>query len=141
VWFNAVLRGDSSHVRVGAETNVQDCAVLHPDLGFPCLVGAACSIGHSAVVHGCTVGRGCLIGMGAVVLSGAVIGDESIVAAGALIPERRTYPARSLLVGSPARRIRELSDEDVERLILPGVRHYIAFAVVYADLNEGHSSA
>jgi carbonic anhydrase/acetyltransferase-like protein (isoleucine patch superfamily) len=131
VWFNAVLRGDSDTVRLGAESNVQDGAVLHTDPGSPCLVGARCTIGHAAVVHGCTIGDGCLIGMGSVVLSGATIGDESIVAAGALIPEGRRYPARSLLVGSPARVLRQLSDEDVERLIAPGVRHYVEFAEVY----------
>lgn len=131
VWFNAVIRGDSSSVRVGANTNVQDAAVLHTDQGSPCVVGEDCTIGHGAVVHGCRIGRGCLIGMGAVVLSGAEIGDESIVAAGALIPEGRSYPPRSLLVGSPARRLRDLTDEEVERLIRPGVQHYLEFAEEY----------
>jgi carbonic anhydrase/acetyltransferase-like protein (isoleucine patch superfamily) len=131
VWFNAVIRGDSSPVRIGARTNVQDGAVLHTDDGSPCLVGEGCTIGHNAIVHGCTIGPGCLIGMGAVVLSRAVIGDESVVAAGALIPEGRSYPARSLLVGSPARRLRDLTDEDVERIIKPGVGHYLRFAGEY----------
>ena len=131
VWFNAVIRGDSSPVRIGARTNVQDGAALHTDHGSPCLVGDDSTIGHNAVVHGCTIGHSCLIGMGAIVLSGAVIGEESIVAAGALIPEGRSYPARSLLVGSPARRLRELTDEDVERLIKPGVGHYLRFAEEY----------
>jgi carbonic anhydrase/acetyltransferase-like protein (isoleucine patch superfamily) len=136
VWFNAVIRGDSSYVRIGARTNVQDGAALHTDRDSPCLVGEDSTIGHNAVVHGCTIGRGCLIGMGAVVLSGALIGDESIVAAGALIPEGRSYPARSLLVGSPSRRIRDLGDEDVERLIKPGVGHYLRFAEIYAELDD-----
>jgi carbonic anhydrase/acetyltransferase-like protein (isoleucine patch superfamily) len=131
VWFNAVLRGDSDAVRLGAESNVQDGAVLHTDTGSPCLVGERCTIGHAAVVHGCTIGDGCLIGMGSVVLSGAVIGDQSIVAAGALIAEGRRYPARSLLVGSPARVLRQVTDEDVERLIVPGVRHYVEFGEMY----------
>jgi carbonic anhydrase/acetyltransferase-like protein (isoleucine patch superfamily) len=131
VWFNAVIRGDSSYVRIGADTNVQDGAALHTDLGIPCIVGDECSIGHNATVHGCTIGRGCLIGMGSVVMSGAVIGDESIVAAGALIPEGRSYPARSLLVGNPARRLRDLTDEDVERLIKPGVQNYLMFSGEY----------
>jgi carbonic anhydrase/acetyltransferase-like protein (isoleucine patch superfamily) len=132
IWFNAVLRGDSDVVRVGEETNVQDGSVLHTDEGFPCIVGARCTIGHAAVVHGCTIGDGCLIGMGSVVLSGASIGEESIVAAGALIAEGRSYPARSLLVGSPARPLRSLTDDDVERLIRPGVQHYVDFALTYA---------
>ena len=131
VWFNAVLRGDSDAVRVGAGTNVQDGAVLHTDEGSPCVVGEDCTIGHRAVVHGCTIERGCLIGMGAIVLSGAVIGEESIVAAGGLVPEGRTYPRRSLLVGSPVRLLRTLTDEDVESLIRPGVRDYLGYAADY----------
>src|SRR2546430_3966046 len=121
VWFNAVLRGDSDRVIVGARTNVQDLAVLHTDPGGPCLVGEDCTIGHGAIVHACRVGRGSLVGMGAIVQSGAEIGEESLVAAGALVPEGRTYRARSLLVGSPARLLRELTDDDVERLIRRGV--------------------
>jgi carbonic anhydrase/acetyltransferase-like protein (isoleucine patch superfamily) len=131
VWFNAVIRGDSSPVRIGARTNVQDGAALHTDQGSPCMVGDDSTIGHNAFVHGCTIGRSCLIGMGAIVLSGAVIAEESIVAAGALIPEGRSYPPRSLLVGNPARRLRELTDQDVERLIKPGVGHYLRFADEY----------
>jgi carbonic anhydrase/acetyltransferase-like protein (isoleucine patch superfamily) len=136
VWFNAVLRGDSDRVRVGAESNVQDGAVLHTDAGKPCLVGARCTVGHNAVVHGCTIGDGCLVGMGAIVLSGAVVGDSSLVAAGALVPQEKEFPPRSLIVGSPARRIRELSDDDIERLIAPGVRHYLAYVELYRKLVE-----
>lgn len=132
VWFNAVLRGDSDRVDVGARTNVQDGAALHTDAGEPCVVGEDCTIGHNAVVHGCRIGRGSLVGMGAVVLSGAEIGEESLVAAGALVPEGRSYPRRSLVVGAPARRLRELSDDDVARLIRPGVEHYLAYARIYA---------
>ena len=131
VWFGAVLRGDSDRVRVGARTNVQDGAVLHTDPGVPCEVGEDCTIGHGAVVHGCRIGNSCLIGMGAVVLSGAVIGDESLVAAGALVPEGKEFPARSLLLGSPVRRLRELTEEDVERLIRPGARNYLRYVDGY----------
>jgi carbonic anhydrase/acetyltransferase-like protein (isoleucine patch superfamily) len=131
VWFNAVVRGDSAAVHIGAETNVQDGAVLHTDAGRPCVVEDRCTIGHRAIVHGCHVGRGSLIGMGAVVLSGVDLGEESLVAAGALVPEGRRYPPRSLLVGSPVRVLRTLSDEDVERLIRPGVENYIRNALAY----------
>ena len=131
VWFNAVLRGDSAAVRLGAGSNVQDGAVLHTDGGLPCLIGQRCTIGHAAVVHGCTVEDDCLIGMGAIVLSGATIGTQSIVAAGALVGEGRTYLARSLVMGSPARVVRRVTDDDVERLLLPGVEHYLAFAETY----------
>jgi carbonic anhydrase/acetyltransferase-like protein (isoleucine patch superfamily) len=128
VWFNAVLRGDSDRISVGARTNVQDGAVLHTDPGRPCLVGEDCTVGHLAVVHACTVGRGSLIGMGAVVLSGAVLGEESLVSAGALVPQGRTFPPRSLLIGSPVRRVRTLTDEEVEHLIRQGVRNYLRYA-------------
>jgi len=131
VWWGAVLRGDSDRVVIGARTNVQDGAVLHTDAGNPCIVGEDCTIGHNAIVHGCRIGPGSLIGMGAIVLSASEIGEESLVAAGALVPEGRRHKPRSLLVGSPARFIRELSDDDVERLIRPGVRHYLEYAETY----------
>jgi carbonic anhydrase/acetyltransferase-like protein (isoleucine patch superfamily) len=145
IWFNAVARGDSDAIRIGARTNVQDGAVLHTDAGFPCELGTECTVGHLALVHGATVGDGCLIGMGAVVLSGADIGAESLVAAGALVPEGRSYPPRSLLIGSPARRLRELTDEDLERLIKPSVRHYLEYtrahrASVVSPTDAGSSS-
>lgn len=133
VWFNAVVRGDSDHVVVGARTNVQDNAVLHTDPGEPCDVGDECTIGHGAIVHGCRVGRGCLIGMGAVIMSGAVIADESLVAAGALVPEGRQFEPRSLLVGSPVRFVRTLTDQDVAELIRPGVEHYLEYARGYRE--------
>jgi carbonic anhydrase/acetyltransferase-like protein (isoleucine patch superfamily) len=131
VWFNAVLRGDSDRVFVGAGSNVQDGAVLHTDGGAPCTVEDECTVGHRAIVHGCRIGRGSLVGMGAVVLSGAVIGPESLVAAGAVVPEGKVFGARSLLMGSPARLVRELTDADVERLIAPGVANYRRYAAVY----------
>jgi carbonic anhydrase/acetyltransferase-like protein (isoleucine patch superfamily) len=135
VWFNAVLRGDSDRVRVGEGSNVQDGAVLDTDTGSPCLVGDACTIGHRAVVHGCRIGDGCLIGMGAVILSNAVIGPHSLVAAGALVPQGKRFPDRSLIVGSPAKSIRALTDEDIANLITPGVNHYQAYAIAYKGLN------
>jgi carbonic anhydrase/acetyltransferase-like protein (isoleucine patch superfamily) len=137
VWFNAVVRGDSAHVRVGRRTNIQDGAVLHTDSGQPCEVGDDCTVGHLAIVHGARVGDGCLIGMGAIVLSGVVIGDESLVAAGALVPQGREFGPRSLLVGSPVRHLRVLSDEEVEQLIRPGGRAYVQNVADYGrTLNE-----
>jgi carbonic anhydrase/acetyltransferase-like protein (isoleucine patch superfamily) len=131
IWFNAVVRGDTSNVRVGARTNVQDGAVVHTDAGHPCVIGEDCTIGHLALVHGCTIGNGCLVGMGAIVLTGAVIGDESIVAAGSLVLEGKDFPPRSLLVGSPVKLVRTLTDDDVERLIRPGVMTYLRLAAEY----------
>jgi carbonic anhydrase/acetyltransferase-like protein (isoleucine patch superfamily) len=131
VWFNAVLRGDSDAIRIGARTNIQDGAILHTDPGKPCEVGEDCTIGHAAIVHACAIGRGSLIGMGAIVLSGATIGEESLVAAGALVPAGRSHKPRSMLVGSPARFLRALTDDDVERLLKPGVRNYLRYVEGY----------
>jgi carbonic anhydrase/acetyltransferase-like protein (isoleucine patch superfamily) len=131
IWFSAVLRGDSDRIVIGARTNIQDGAVLHTDPGNPCTVEEDCTVGHGAIVHGCHIGSRCLIGMGAVVLSGTEIGEESLVAAGALVPEGRHYGPRSLLVGSPVRRPRELSDDDVESLIKRGVANYLRYSAAY----------
>lgn len=135
VWFNAVLRGDSARVFVGEDSNIQDGAVLHTDEGSPCLVGARCTVGHRAIVHGCRIGADTLVGMGAVVLSNAVIGAGSLVAAGALIPQGKEFPERSLIVGAPGRLVRELTDDDLTRLIAPGVRHYREYAETYRPLH------
>jgi carbonic anhydrase/acetyltransferase-like protein (isoleucine patch superfamily) len=131
VWFNAVVRGDTARVRIGARTNIQDGAVVHTDTGHPCVIGDDCTVGHLAMVHGCTIGNGCLIGMGAIVLSGAVIGAHSIVAASSLVPGGKEFPPRSLLVGSPASRVRDVTDEEVERLIEEGVQTYLRLAAEY----------
>jgi carbonic anhydrase/acetyltransferase-like protein (isoleucine patch superfamily) len=131
VWFNAVVRGDSAPVRIGARTNIQDGAVLHTDDGRPCTVGDDCTIGHRAIVHGCTVASGVLVGIGAIVLSGASIGRESLVGAGALVPQGAEFAPRSLLLGAPARVVRELTDDDVEGLIRRGVRAYLGYAREY----------
>lgn len=124
VWYGAVLRGDTERIQVGARTNVQDGCILHADPGYPAVVGEDCVIGHRAVVHGCEVGAGSLIGMGATILNGAKIGAGSIVAAGALIPEGKDFPARSLIVGVPARRVREVTEEQTQD-IARGVHTYI----------------
>lgn len=124
VWFNAVVRGDMHSIRIGEETNVQDNCVLHVTTEFfPLSIGSQVTIGHGAVVHGCTVGDRCLIGMGACVLDGAVIGDESVVAAGALVGEGVEFPPRSLIMGVPARKIRDIKDAEVSR-ILEGCKSY-----------------
>ncbi|MBI5780288.1 MAG: gamma carbonic anhydrase family protein [Rhodocyclales bacterium] len=116
IWFNAVLRGDNEPITIGAGTNVQDGVILHDDEGIPLTIGAGVSIGHMAMLHGCTVGDGCLIGINAVILNRAVIGAHCIIGANALIPEGKVIPERSLVVGSPGRVIRTLTDEEVARL-------------------------
>ena len=120
VWYNAVLRGDDGAIKVGDNTNVQDCAVLHEET----TVGSGCTIGHGAIVHGCTVGDGTLIGMhatllnhcgmGATVLNGAKIGDNCIVGAGALVTGKMDAPAGSMILGSPAKVVRPLTEAEIE---------------------------
>ena len=116
VWFGAVIRGDNEPIHVGRASNVQDLAVLHTDPGFPLQIGEDVSIGHRAMLHGCVIGDGCLIGMGATIMNGAVIGEDCLVAANALITERKIFEPRSLIVGSPARVVRPLTDEETARL-------------------------
>jgi carbonic anhydrase/acetyltransferase-like protein (isoleucine patch superfamily) len=113
VWYGAVLRGDLDPIRIGARTNVQDNAVLHTGKGEPCVIGDDVTIGHTAIVHGCEVQKGALIGMGAVVLNRAVIGPECIVGAHALVTEDKVFAARQLILGSPAKAIRELTEGDL----------------------------
>lgn len=116
IWFGVVARGDSDPIKIGRGCNVQENSVLHADPGFPLILDENVSVGHMAVVHGCTVGRGSLIGIGAIVLNGAVIGEECLVGAGSLVPEGKTYPPRSLILGSPGRVVRTLGEEDLARL-------------------------
>ena len=116
VWFNAVLRGDVNDIRIGDNTNVQDTAVIHVDSDAPCTIGNNVTIGHAAVVHGCTIGDFSLIGIGATILSHAVIGNYCLVGAGALITERKVFADRSLIIGAPARRARDLTDEECRAL-------------------------
>ena len=116
VWFGAVLRGDNELITVGERSNVQDGAVLHTDPGFPLTIGADCTIGHMVMLHGCTIGRGSLIGIGSIILNGAKIGEECLIGANTLIAEGKEIPPRSMVVGSPGKIIRQLSDDDVRRV-------------------------
>ena len=132
VWYGAVLRGDTESIRVGARTNIQDGCVLHADPGYPASVGEGCVVGHSAIVHGCEVGDGCLVGINATILNGAKIGEGSVVAAGAVVPEGREFPARSLIVGVPAQRVGEVTEEQT-RNIGRGVRSYVERAAAHRE--------
>lgn len=118
IWFGAVLRGDNEWLTIGERTNIQDQVMIHSDLGFPVTLGNDVTVGHSAILHGCVVGDGSLIGMGATVLNGARIGRASIVGANALVTENKVFPDHSLIVGSPARVVRTLNEEDAARLLL-----------------------
>jgi len=108
IWFGATLRGDNELIHVGARSNVQDGCVCHTDMGYPLTIGADCTIGHNAILHGCTIGDNSLVGMGATVLNGARIGRNCIIGANALIAEGKEIPDNSLVVGVPARVIRQL---------------------------------
>jgi carbonic anhydrase/acetyltransferase-like protein (isoleucine patch superfamily) len=115
VWYYAVLRGDLAPVIVGNRTNIQEQAVLHVDVNVPVVLGDDVTVGHGAILHGCTVGDGTLIGMGAVVLNGAVIGKNCIIGAGALVTQGKQIPDGSLVVGSPARIVRTLTDKEIQK--------------------------
>ncbi|MHA3904400.1 gamma carbonic anhydrase family protein [Castellaniella sp. WN] len=123
VWPGAVIRADNEPIVVGENTSIQEGAVLHVDAGKPLRVGRNVTVGHQAMLHGCTVEDGALIGIQAVVLNGAVIGRHSLVGAGALVTEGKTFPERSLILGSPAKAVRTLSDEEVAGLE-DSARHY-----------------
>src|SRR5258705_2202734 len=112
----AVLRGDNETIDIGDRSNVQDGAVLHVDPGFPMRVGANVTIGHQAMLHGCTIGDGSLVGIQAIILNKASIGRDCLVAAGAVVLEGKVFPERSLIVGAPARVVRELTDVDIASL-------------------------
>jgi carbonic anhydrase/acetyltransferase-like protein (isoleucine patch superfamily) len=115
-WFGAVARGDYEPIHIGARSNIQEHAMLHTDFGCPLTIGEDCTIGHGAILHGCTIGRQTLIGMGATILNRARIGSQCLVGANALITEGKEFPDRSLIMGSPAKVIRELNDDEVANL-------------------------
>ncbi len=117
VWFGAVLRGDNELISIGCGTNIQENCVLHTDVGFPLSIGKNCTVGHGAILHGCSIGNNCIIGMGAVILNGATLGDNTIVGAGALVTEGKKYnDGKRLVLGSPARVIRELTSNELRAI-------------------------
>lgn len=131
VWFGAVIRGDNTLIAVGARSNIQESAMLHSDFGAPLSIGEDCTIGHHAILHGCTIEDLVLVGMGAIILNRAVIGTGSIVGAGALVTEGKVFPPRSLIVGSPARVVREL-DDTAAVMLRASAAHYVDKARDYA---------
>ena len=132
VWFGATLRGDNEIISIGINSNVQDGAVMHTDPGFPLMVGANVSIGHQAMLHGCSVGEGSLIGIQAVVLNAAVIGKGCLVGAGAVITERKVFADGTLILGAPAKVVRELSAEERDNLVKVAA-HYAARGAYYLN--------
>lgn len=132
VWFGAVVRADNTPIVIGARSNVQEGAMLHSDPGAPLTVGADCTVGHHAILHGCTLGDAVLVGMGAILLNRVVIGDECLVGAGALVTEGKRFPPGQLIVGSPARAVRALTDAERAGLRLSAA-HYVDKARACAE--------
>ena len=116
IWFGAVLRGDNEQISLGERTNIQDNVVVHADKGVPTIMGNDVSIGHNSVIHGCNIGSGSLIGIGSTILNNAEIGVNSLVGAMSLVTENKKFPPRSLIMGTPARLVRELNELEIERL-------------------------
>ena len=116
VWFGATLRGDNEPIRIGRGSNVQENTVMHTDMGCPLTVGENCTIGHKALLHGCTIGDNTLIGMGAMVMNNAVIGKNCLIGAGALVTEGKVIPDNSMVLGSPAKVVKELGPDWVQKL-------------------------
>jgi carbonic anhydrase/acetyltransferase-like protein (isoleucine patch superfamily) len=135
VWFQAVVRGDTERILIGAGSNIQDGAVIHADVGLPCLIGARVTVGHSAIVHGALVEDEVMIGMGAIVLNGVSLGRGSIVGAGAVVPEGLYVPPNSLILGVPAKVIRPTTEKDWAR-IRHAAEHYIAAIEQYKRLQK-----
>ena len=140
IWFGCVVRGDVHYIKIGDRTNIQDLTMIHvthykrSDMsdGYPTIIGNDVTIGHRVMLHGCTIEDACLIGMNSTILDGAVIGKESIVGAGALVTGGKKFPPRSLILGSPAKVVRELSDEEVAELYA-SARRYVTFKNDYLN--------
>ena len=133
VWFNSVVRGDVNYIRIGERTNVQDNSVLHVTHDtYPLFIGSEVTIGHNVVLHGCKVGDRCLIGMGAVILDDAEIGADSIIGAGAVITQSARIPERSLVIGTPGKVVRTLSDEEVKS-IAQSAKNYMGYVKNYRE--------
>jgi len=131
VWFGAVLRGDNELIDIGEDSNVQDGTVMHTDMGSPLTLGRGVTIGHNAMLHGCTVGDYSLVGINAVILNGARIGKHCIIGANALIPEGKEIPDGSLVMGSPGKVVRELTEQQ-KRMLEASAAHYVHNAQRYA---------
>lgn len=132
IWYNTVVRGDSDTITIGDGSNVQDQTLVHCDGGFPVTIGRDCTIGHSCIIHGCTIGDNVLVGMGSTILNGARIGENSLIGAGSLITEGKEFPPGSVIMGRPAKVIREVSERELD-LIRIGHLAYKQNASAHAE--------
>lgn len=138
IWFGCVIRGDINSIKIGKNTSIQDLSMIHvthytkedKSDGCPTYVGDNVTVGHKVMLHGCTIGNACLIGMSSTILDGAVIGQESLVGAGSLVTQNKIFPPRSLIMGSPAKVIRELTEKEVESLY-QSAKNYVEFKNSY----------
>ncbi len=124
IWYGTVVRGDIERIQIGKFTNIQDNATVHTETNIPTTIGDYSVIGHNAIAHGCTIGDNCLIGMGAIVLNSAVIGDNSIIAAGSLITEGKVIPPNSLVMGTPGKVVRQVTESEIEDIKKNALRYY-----------------
>ena len=124
IWFGAIIRGDNEPIVIGDNTNIQENTVIHVDKGADVNIGSGCTIGHKAIIHGCTIGNNTLVGMGTIILNNSYIGNNCLVGAGSLITEGKTFPDKTLIMGSPAKVIRNLTEEEIEQNKL-SANHYI----------------
>jgi len=133
LWFGTVIRGDMHHITIGARSNIQDNSVIHVTTDIsPTRIGDEVTVGHNAIIHGATIEDRCLIGMGAIIMDDVVVGEGSIVGAGAVVPPNMIIPPRSLVVGLPAKRVRQTTDEELE-MIIERAQHYIDFSQEYKN--------
>ena len=133
IWYNTVVRGDIENIKIGKYTNIQDNSTVHTETNIPTELGDYTVVGHNAIIHGCTVGNNCLIGMGAIVLNGAVIGDNSIVAAGSLITEGKIIPPNSLVMGTPGKVVRQVTEEEIVDIKKNALRYYELWTSKHID--------
>ena len=133
IWFNSVLRGDVAPITIGDNTNVQDCSMIHVDRELPTIIGSGVTIGHKVTLHGCTIGNNCLIGMDSVVLDHVEIGENSLVAAGSVVTPGKKFPPRSLIMGSPAKLVRELSVDEANKY----GKHFEVYSELAATYRDG----
>ena len=123
IWYGSVVRGDMNSIKIGEKSNIQDNATIHVDTDFPCTIGDNVTVGHNAVVHGCEIGNNTLIGMGAIILDGAIVGDNCIIGAGSLITGGTVIPSNSLVVGSPGKVRREVTEEEIKTIEDNAIRY------------------
>lgn len=133
IWFGTVIRGDMNYVKIGSRTNIQDNSTVHVTTDIaPTIIGSGVTVGHNAIIHGCTIEDNCLIGMGSIIMDESIVGEGSLIGAGAVIPPNMIIPPKSLVVGLPAKIVREVNESETEE-ILQRAQHYIDFANEYKN--------